>query len=76
MATSPSRNEERPMKQTSVVLGSLTLAVALSVAGAVQAADGPVKLTPLASHDGEFCRPLVAILEAGKRLECAVDATM
>lgn len=43
------------MKKTSAVLASLTLAGALTLAGSVQAADGTVKLTPLGSHDGEFC---------------------
>jgi glyoxylase-like metal-dependent hydrolase (beta-lactamase superfamily II) len=43
------------MKKTSVVLASPTLSAMVSMATSVQAADGPVKLTPLGSHDGEFC---------------------
>ena len=40
------------MRKTAFILAALALGLA---GGAAQAADGNVKVTPLGSHDGEFC---------------------
>lgn len=43
------------MRKAGLLCAALTLATVVSTVGLAQAAGGVVKVTPLGSHDGEFC---------------------